>query len=97
MLEIGFAYVAYICEPNKKYIDEFILSEEKIKNLDFNIWSIKGYVTNLQIKYRERLDDHFCSSTCAIDYNFDYFKRISLELDLDEEFKKQQVTKKGNI
>lgn len=46
MIEEGFARVAYVFEPNTKYIDEFRAAEDKAKQTKLNIWSTDGYVTN---------------------------------------------------
>src|SRR5699024_932575 len=46
MVEKGYARVAYVYEPNTKYIDEFREAEEKAKKKEENIWSVDGYVTD---------------------------------------------------
>lgn len=45
MVEKGYARVAYVYEPNTKYLEEFRKAEEKAKKQKNNIWSIDGYVT----------------------------------------------------
>lgn len=45
MIEKGYARVAYVYEPNTKYLDEFIEAEKRAKEKKLNIWSIDGYVT----------------------------------------------------
>lgn len=44
MIEKGYARVAYVYEPNTKYLDEFKKAEHKAKERKLNIWSIPGYV-----------------------------------------------------
>jgi len=46
MVEEGYARVAYVYEPNTKYVDAFRMAEKKAKNAKLNIWSIDGYVTD---------------------------------------------------
>lgn len=41
----GLARVAYVKEPNTKYLLELEEAQEKVKNESFGIWSIPGYVT----------------------------------------------------
>lgn len=45
MVEKGYARVAYVYEPNTKYLDEFLEAEKRAKEKKLNIWSIDGYVT----------------------------------------------------
>jgi len=45
MVEKGYARVAYVQEPNTKYIDEFNEAEEDAKNNEKKIWSIDNYVS----------------------------------------------------
>ena len=45
MVEEGWARVAYVYEPNTKYVDEFREAEQRAKEKGLNIWSIDGYVT----------------------------------------------------
>lgn len=45
LIEQGYARVAYVYEPNVKYLDEFEKAEQDAKNNKKNIWSIDGYVT----------------------------------------------------
>lgn len=46
LIQKGYARVAYVYEPNTKYIDEFRQAESQAKEDKLNIWSIEGYVTN---------------------------------------------------
>lgn len=46
MIEEGLARVAYVYEPNTKYLDDFKQAESKAKEKQLNIWSIEGYVTD---------------------------------------------------
>lgn len=43
MIEKGYARVAYVYEPNIKYLDELKTAEEKAEEKRSNIWSIDGY------------------------------------------------------
>ncbi|WP_121605973.1 thermonuclease family protein [Virgibacillus sp. Bac332] len=43
MIEKGYARVAYVYEPNTKYLDELKTAEEKAEEKRSNIWSIDGY------------------------------------------------------
>lgn len=45
MVEKGYARVAYVYEPNTKYLDEFLEAEKRAREKKLNIWSIDGYVT----------------------------------------------------
>lgn len=45
LIEQGYARVAYVYEPNVKYLDEFEKAEQDAKNNKKNIWSIDGYVS----------------------------------------------------
>lgn len=44
MIEKGYARVAYVYEPNTKYLNEFEEVEKQAKDSKINIWSISGYV-----------------------------------------------------
>lgn len=46
ILENGYARVAYVHEPNTKYLKEFKQAEIRAKESKINIWSIPGYVTS---------------------------------------------------
>src|SRR5699024_7126424 len=46
MVEQGYARVAYVYEPNTKYVDEFRRAEKEARNRGKKIWSIEGYVTD---------------------------------------------------
>jgi len=45
MIEQGYARVAYVFEPNTKYLDDFLEAQDKAKAEGRNIWSVDGYVT----------------------------------------------------
>ncbi|CAF1820744.1 thermonuclease family protein [Bacillus subtilis] len=46
LLKEGLARVAYVYEPNTKYIDQFKKDEQAAKDKDLKIWSKNGYVTD---------------------------------------------------
>ena len=46
----GLARVAYVKEPNTKYLLELEEAQEKVKNESLGIWSIPGYVTERGFK-----------------------------------------------
>src|SRR5699024_12815706 len=46
MIEEGFARVAYIQEPNTKYLEQFKEAEKQAEKEGRNIWSIEKYVEN---------------------------------------------------
>lgn len=46
MVEEGYARIAYVNEPNTKYLDEFKEAQQKAEKAKKNIWSIDGYVTD---------------------------------------------------
>ena len=46
LLKEGLARVAYVYEPNTKYIDQFRLDEQEAKSDKLSIWSKSGFVTN---------------------------------------------------
>ena len=46
LVEKGYARVAYVEEPNTKYLEEFIQAENVAKENKCNIWSVDGYVTD---------------------------------------------------
>lgn len=45
MVKKGYARVAYVFEPNTKYLDELLKAQEYAKSKKLKIWSIDGYVT----------------------------------------------------
>lgn len=45
LLGLGLARVAFVYEPNTKYLDEFKKAEQEAKEKELGIWSIDGYVT----------------------------------------------------
>lgn len=45
LLEEGYARIAYVYEPNTKYLNEFKKAENRAKEQKKNIWSVSGYVT----------------------------------------------------
>ena len=46
LLSEGYARVAYVFEPNTRYIDEFNKAEKQAKDAQKGIWEVDGYVTN---------------------------------------------------
>lgn len=46
MIEEGYARIAYVYEPNTKYLEEFKKAENQAKEQKKNIWSVEGYVTS---------------------------------------------------
>ncbi|MCZ0756443.1 thermonuclease family protein [Anoxybacillus sp. J5B_2022] len=46
LLEKGYARVAYVFEPNTKYVDEFRRIQEEARKKRLNIWSIEDYATD---------------------------------------------------
>lgn len=46
LLTEGLARVAYVFEPNTKYIDEFNEAADKAKDAKKGVWEKEGYVTN---------------------------------------------------
>ncbi|WP_412059303.1 thermonuclease family protein [Bacillus velezensis] len=46
LLKEGLARVAYVYEPNTKYIDQFEKDEQQAKTEKLSIWSKSGYVTD---------------------------------------------------
>lgn len=46
MVEQGYARVAYVYEPNTKYLSNFEEAENRARQDGLNIWSIEGYVTD---------------------------------------------------
>lgn len=46
MIEKGYARVAYVFEPNTKYLREFKRAEKRAVKQGENIWSVEGYVTD---------------------------------------------------
>ncbi|MCY7919970.1 thermonuclease family protein [Bacillus vallismortis] len=46
LLKEGLARVAYVYEPNTKYIDQFKKDEQEAKSDKLSIWSKNGYVTD---------------------------------------------------
>lgn len=51
MIEEGYARVAFVYEPNTKYLKEFEKSQEQAKKNQKNIWSIEGYVESEFVNY----------------------------------------------
>lgn len=46
LLEEGYARVAYVFEPNTKYVDQFNEAANKAKAAKIGVWERDGYVTN---------------------------------------------------
>ncbi|WP_377914852.1 thermonuclease family protein [Bacillus songklensis] len=46
LLEKGYARVAYVFEPNTKYVDRFRDIQEKARKQELKIWSIENYATD---------------------------------------------------
>lgn len=46
MVQKGYARIAYVSQPNTKYLNSFKNAEETAKKEKRKIWSIDGYVTN---------------------------------------------------
>jgi micrococcal nuclease len=46
LLEKGYARVAYVFEPNTKYVDRFRKIQERARKQELNIWSIENYATD---------------------------------------------------
>ncbi|KIN51337.1 hypothetical protein B4073_1861 [Bacillus subtilis] len=46
LLKEGLARIAYVYEPNTKYIDQFKKDEQEAKSEKISIWSKNGYVTD---------------------------------------------------
>lgn len=46
LLEKGLARIAYVYEPNTKYLDELKKAEKKARDQKIGIWSIENYVTD---------------------------------------------------
>lgn len=46
MVEEGYARIAYVYEPNTKYLNELKQAEKRARKKKLNIWSIPGYVTD---------------------------------------------------
>ncbi|MGL9897777.1 thermonuclease [Enterococcus sp. DIV0343] len=46
----GLARVAYVKEPNTKYLSELEQAQEQAKSESLRIWSIPGYVTDKGFK-----------------------------------------------
>lgn len=46
LLAEGYARVAYVFEPNTKYVDEFNKTANQAKAEKIGVWSVDGYVTN---------------------------------------------------
>lgn len=46
MLKEGYARLAYVYEPNTRYLSDFKKAETEAKKNNKNIWSNQGYVTN---------------------------------------------------
>lgn len=51
LLKKGLARVAYVYEPNTKYLDEFKKAEKQAKEKKIGIWSIDGYVDHNGFNY----------------------------------------------
>lgn len=45
LLEKGLARVAYVYEPNTKYVDKFYEIQKKAMKQEIGIWSIENYAT----------------------------------------------------
>lgn len=45
LVEEGYARVAFVFEPNTKYVDEFYRAEGNARKSAKGVWSVEGYVT----------------------------------------------------
>jgi micrococcal nuclease len=59
LLEQGYARVAYVFEPNTKYVDEFRAIQEKARKKELRIWSLENYATERGFNERA-VDEQQC-------------------------------------
>lgn len=57
LLERGLARVAYVFEPNTKYIDEFYDIQKQAQQKEVGIWSIENYATDQGFREQEESND----------------------------------------
>ena len=72
LLEKGLARVAYVFEPNTKYIDEFYETQKKAQTAEIGIWSLENYATEngFQENGQEKADkETMVNSSCTIKGN----------------------------
>lgn len=74
LLEKGLARVAYVFEPNTKYIDEFYEIQKLAQEEEIGIWSLENYATNegFQDNWREEQlneKENKVSTSCNIKGN----------------------------
>jgi micrococcal nuclease len=60
LLEQGYARVAYVFEPNTKYVDEFRAIQDEARKKELRIWSLENYATergfNDQVTGKQQCD-----------------------------------------
>ncbi|PMC35084.1 nuclease [Bacillus sp. UMB0899] len=73
LLENGLARVAYVFEPNTKYIDEFYEIQKQAQKEEIGIWSLENYATNegFQDEWQEEVNEKESkvNSSCKIKGN----------------------------
>ncbi|MBU7591866.1 thermonuclease family protein [Metabacillus halosaccharovorans] len=70
LLERGLARVAYVFEPNTKYIDEFNEIQKQAQNEQVGIWSLENYATENGFQDETQVEkDDTVNSGCTIKGN----------------------------
>lgn len=70
LLERGLARVAYVFEPNTKYIDEFNEIQKQAQNEQVGIWSLENYATENGFQDETQVEkDDTVNSGCLIKGN----------------------------
>ncbi|WP_394184450.1 thermonuclease family protein [Metabacillus halosaccharovorans] len=70
LLEKGLARVAYVFEPNTKYIDEFNEIQKQAQNEQVGIWSLENYATENGFQDETQVEkDDTVNSGCTIKGN----------------------------
>lgn len=69
LLEKGLARVAYIYEPNTKYVDDFYEIQKQAQQKEVGIWSIENYATDQGYKEEEGKGQEEINNSCTIKGN----------------------------
>ncbi|WP_226530219.1 thermonuclease family protein [Metabacillus niabensis] len=70
LLEKGLARVAYVFEPNTKYIDEFNEIQKQAQNEQVGIWSLENYASDKGFQDKTQVvNDDTVNSGCTIKGN----------------------------
>lgn len=89
LLENGLARVAYIFEPNTKYVDRFLDIQKKAQAKKIGIWSIENYVD--EKGFNEKMADSQQTEDCYIKGNINSKGEKIYHMPDDRDYKKTKA------